>query len=101
MNGPTGLFLHSNCALDLYRKEKLEKAKRRRDKTEQERSDENVEKHEHEPSDEPFMKRPRRSTTGIIHDKDLCVLCMQGKDDKHKDGGKSNSFIISTFAVFR
>ena len=62
----------SICALELYSKEKLEKAKNRLGKKEQEENDKTPETSE--PSGQPPLKRSRWSNIRILHDKNLRLV---------------------------
>ena len=102
--GPKGLYIHNKCRIVLSSKEKLEKARKRWGKVEEEnrRIEEPVNDSVNDKLEisEPHSKRHRRSSTGVRHDNHLCVWCMKGKDDKHVDRSKSKCYIISTYTAW-
>ena len=85
-------------------KEKLEKARKRWGKVDEEnrRIEEPVNDSVNEVLEisEPHSKRPRRPSTGVLYDKHLSVWCMKGKDDRHVDRSKSKFYIISTYIAW-
>ena len=102
--GPKGLYIHNKCRIELSSKEKLGKARKRWGKVEEEnrRIEEPVNDSANDELEisEPHSKRPRRSSTDVLHDKHLCVWCMKGKDDRHVDRSKSKFYIISTYTAW-
>ena len=65
-SGPAGKCIHKNCQLILRSKEKLEKAKKRKERADQHIAQQK--KQEQESTEESKPKR-LRSSTDIIHDK--------------------------------
>ena len=86
--------------LSLSSSRQLEQSKKRHNDTEKAHGEENMELNEDTPSIEPKIKRRCRSTTDVLHDPHLCLWCMQGKDDKHKDRSKARFFIISSYSAW-
>ena len=73
--------LHASCRLDISSSDKLKRSSRSKI--------ENQHFHEetchHDPDFEsPALKR-LRSSTGIVHDKNLCVWCMKPEDERHPE----------------
>ena len=87
--GPTGLCVHSTCALTLWNAKKLEQAKKRQKKEEANQCQSqslstSVPAAALSPTATPPAKR-LRSTVGPIHDKAKCVWCCKTESAKHPE----------------
>ena len=80
-NGPSESFFHTLCKTEFASKNKLEQSKAR--KAEAETS---ALKSCNDSSSEDVSLSSKRlscSTTGLLHNKDLCIWCMKPEDTKH------------------
>ena len=67
--------MHANCRLDISGSDKLNRSKSRQQKR---KKDPEFPDHPECPDHQPATKR-LRSSVGIVHEKDLCVWCMNLK----------------------
>ena len=91
-NGPEGMYLHSNCKMKLLNKRSLEQAKKRKEKEQAQKEEEEKNKDDDQDRKRSRLESPeipiiipRRSLTGKVHSKNLCIWCMKPEDSRHKD----------------
>ena len=80
-NGPSGSFFHTLCKTEFTSKRKLEQSRARKTKAET-----SALKSCNDSSSEDVSLSSKRlscSTTGLLHNKDLCIWCMKPEDTKH------------------
>ena len=82
--GPHGKHLHASCRLDISSSEKLKRSKLRQQKQDRESAFHEETCHHDPDFESPALKR-LRSSTGIVHDKNLCVWCMKPEDERHPE----------------
>ena len=96
-NGPSGSFCHKLCKTEFTSKRKLKQSKARKAKAET-----SVLKYCNDSASEDVSlssKRLSPSTTGLLHNKDLCIWCMKPEDTKHlaeTDGAFYNRWMRGT-----
>ena len=80
--GPHGKHVHTSCRLDMSSSDKLKRYQLRQQKQDRESAF-----HEETCHNDPDFESPAskclRSSTGIVHDKNLCVWCMKPEDEGH------------------
>ena len=81
--GPYGKHLHASCRLDISSSDKLKRSKLRQQKQEESSFHEEI-CHQEQDLESPAPKR-LRSSTGIVHNKNLCVWCMKPEDVRHPE----------------
>ena len=82
--GPQGKHLHATCRLDISSSDKLKRSKVRQQKQDRESAFHEEACHHDLDFESPTPKR-LRSSTGIVHNKSLCVWCMKPEDEKHPE----------------
>ena len=89
-NGPVGIYFHKTCRTVFASQRTLEQVKGRKNNLEVlsitspiECAETSKECSAHMPE----KSRLHRSSTGPLHDKDLCVWCMKPEDCKHAERG--------------
>lgn len=90
-SGPEGNFIHKTCRLKLGDSKRLESAlSRTRQEEEFPESTQSNDFTPHSQFPANISSVHRRSQTGNLHDKNLCIFCMRGEDSKHRDRKTSN-----------
>jgi len=82
--GPHGKHLFASCQLDISSSDKIKRSELRQQKQDRESSF-HEEICQHVPElESPALKR-LRSSSGIVHNKNLCVWCMKPEDERHPE----------------
>ena len=89
-NGPKGIYFHQSCKITLFSDRKLQQALSRKHKSETEAIESTQMESDPSASQAPLEDgmRTTRSSTGLIHEKNLCIWCMKPKDEKHPSRDK-------------
>lgn len=90
--GPKGMYMHSTCYTQISGNRYIQQAQNRKRKSEQEEKAQASTSSEQQPVN---MPKRLRSSTGVVHDKNLCVWCMKGPQ-KTSNRDKSNLLLLST-----
>lgn len=101
-DGPEGMYLHSNCKLKLFNNRSLEQARKRKEKERAQREEEEKNKDDDKDGKQSRLESPevpkivsRRSSTGRVHSKLLCIWCMKPEDTRHKDRKNSKLHLLN------
>jgi hypothetical protein len=98
-----GKHLHASCRLDISSSDKLKRSKLRQQKQDYRESAFHEETCHHDPDFESPAPKRLRSSTGIVHDKNLCVWYMKPEDERHPE--RAGRWVLlsytSTWNVFR
>ncbi len=86
-NGPTGIFFHKKCKMQLCSTRKLQQAIARQEKV-TEIEQEAQPPVDVEDSDTASSSRRLRHCSGPLHNKLLCIWCMKSDNPKHPQEGK-------------
>lgn len=78
--GPRGHHMHTSCRVTISSSVKLNQSKVR-----QQKRDREEEMCHHDVDLASPAPKSLRSSTGIVHDKNLCVWCMKPEDEKHPE----------------
>ena len=84
-SGPSGYLWHKNCKWKMCNKKTLSQATRSFNLKTEASNSFNSEESTSLASSFLNDSLPTRQSTGIIHEKELCVWCMKGSDDKHPE----------------
>ena len=79
--GPKGLFMHSSCYTTMSSKRSLFQAQKRKHASEENFDSESM-PDERITTPEVSVFKKLRSSTGTLHNKNLCVWCMKGEHKK-------------------
>ena len=94
-DGPQGMYVHSNCKIKLFNSRSLEQAKQRKEKEKEKKSENEEEILTQSNSPVASSIVTRRSTTGLVHSKHLCIWCMKPEDARHKDRKNSKLHLLN------
>ena len=101
-NGPEGMYLHFNCKMKLFNKRFLEQARKRKEKERAQREEEEKNKDDDQDRKRSQLESPeipkitpRRSSTGRVHSKNLCIWCIKLEDTRHKDRKNSKLHLLN------
>lgn len=99
-DGPKEYYMHQACYISISSQEKLERAQQRKEECRKE-----IESPTESVSSEMLRplppKRLRSSIGGPVHDKNKCVWCMQGMDEKHPNRTQGKLYRLSTHSAWR
>ena len=80
--GPKGLFMHSSCYTTMSSKRSLFQAQKRKHASEENFDSESMPDERITTTPEVSVSKKLRSSTGTLHNKNLCIWCMKGEDKK-------------------